>query len=278
MLGIDIPRNHIVACSRGSGARKPQAIILAAGRGQRLGDYAEAIPKCLLQVGGRSLLDHQLDMLADVGIEDICIVAGYQRHSVERACNQRAQVIVNPDWATTNSLYSLSLAGNWVNRDVVVLNGDVLVDTRVLSRLMDQMSSCFAYDSSSGSEAEHMKVELLNGVLLSMSKDLDIARVQGENVGILYFAAREARQLFVHADTLIGSGGRSHWLARAVQELARESALAGVDIRDIPWIEIDYHEDLERARNHTWPLILQSTALPSGNTAKSSLPATCAYG
>lgn len=278
MLGIDISHDQVSARSKGNGTGKPQAIILAAGRGQRLGEHADEFPKCLLQIGGRSLLDHQLDMLAEAGIEDICVVAGYQRHAVERACKQRAHVVVNSDWATTNSLYSLSLTGNWVTRDVVVLNCDVLADTKVLSRLMAHKSSCFAYDSSSGDDAEHMKVELFNGVLRSMSKTLDEEKVHGENVGILYFSANDAKQLFEHASTIIGMGGANQWLAKAVQELARECALTGIDIRDIPWIEIDYHEDLERARNHTWPLIQQSQELAwtCGDARKQ--PVECAYG
>lgn len=267
MPGFDLPRRETIVRSNRSGEKKPQALILAAGRGQRLGDSADEFPKCLLQVGGSSLLDHQLNMLVEAGITDICVIAGYQKNAVERACQNRAHVIINPEWACTNSLYSLLLARAWVNRDLVVMNCDVLVDSSALSMLLNNKSSCFAYDSSSGDDDEHMKVEIFDGVLKSMSKDLHHSKVNGENVGMLYFQQQDSTQLFVHADALVSAGGGRQWMAEAVQLLARERALVGVDIKDLPWIEIDYHADLEKARDYTWPLIEQRRQLVSRGAA-----------
>jgi len=233
----------------------PQAVILAAGRGRRLGSRVEEIPKCLLKVGGRSLLDHQLDMLAAVGIQDICIVTGYHRRVVTQACRGRAHFIDNPDWSGTNSLYSFWLTRNWVNRSVVVMNCDVLAEQTVLKRLLQNPVSSFAYDSSSGGEDEHMKVELSGGHLKSMSKSLDASKVHGENVGMLYFSPEDARELYACAKTILDRRGREFWMASAVQELSRTRELSGIDISGSSWIEIDYPEDLEQARNVTWPLI-----------------------
>jgi len=236
-------------------ARRPQGLILAAGRGRRLGEKVEEIPKCLLRVGGRTLLDHQLAMLESAGIRDVCVVAGYQKQAVLRACHGRATVIYNERWADTNSLYSLWLARHWVNRNVVVMNCDVLADPVVLTTLLASNSSCFAYDSSSGSDEEHMKVELSGNRLVTMSKTLDSARVHGENVGMLHFLADDARRLFAHAETVLESGSKTLWMASAVQQLAEEKPLQAVDVRGRPWIEIDYEEDLDEARRRVWPLI-----------------------
>ncbi|GMR16980.1 MAG: phosphocholine cytidylyltransferase family protein [Gammaproteobacteria bacterium] len=236
-------------------AYAPQALILAAGRGQRLGAKVEEFPKCMLQVGGRSLLDHQLSMLAAEGIYDVCVVAGYQRNAVARACQGRAHVIDNPLWADSNSLYSLWLARNWVNRSLVVMNCDVLSDQRVLSRLLANRSSSFAFDSASGTDDEHMKVELFGHTLKSMSKTLEASQVHGENVGMLHFSADDAQDLFVQAGAILEDGGKNMWMAAAVQELARRNDLTGVDVRDLAWIEIDYQEDLEDARRRIWPSI-----------------------
>jgi len=236
-------------------ARRPQGLILAAGRGRRLGAKVEEVPKCLLRVGGKTLLDHQLDMLEAAGIRDVCVVAGYQKQVLARACHRRASIICNDDWADTNSLYSLSLARDRVDSDVVVMNCDVLVDPTVLPGLLATRASCFAYDSSSGSDDEHMKVELSGNRLVTMSKTLDSACVHGENVGLLHFLADDVQRLFVHADAILEEGGRTQWMATAVQRLAGERSLQGVDVRGRPWIEIDYAEDLEDARRRVWPLI-----------------------
>ncbi len=233
----------------------PQALILAAGRGKRLGPHIEDFPKCLLQVGGRSLLDHQLLMLAAAGIRDVCVITGYQHSAVERVCHGRAHVLNSSKWAETNSLYSFWLARNWVSRQLVVMNCDVLADQRVLSRLLESTSSSFAFDSNSGDDDEHMKVELSGNVLKSMSKTLDATKVHGENVGMLQFSASDARSLLSHADTILRHDGENMWMASAVQALARERTLLAVDVQDLPWIEIDYQEDLDVARQRVWPSI-----------------------
>ena len=250
----DALKNEIRAEERIS-ARRPQGLILAAGRGRRLGSKVEELPKCLLRVGGKTLLDHQLDMLESAGVRDICVVAGYHKQAVFRACHRRATVIYNEHWADTNSLYSLSLARQWVDSNVVVMNCDVLIEPSILKQLLATGSSCFAYDSSSGGDDEHMKVELLGNRLVAMSKSLESACVHGENVGLLHFLADDVRQLFAHAEAILASGSSTQWMASAVQRLAAERSLHGVDVRGRPWIEIDYAEDLEDARRRVWPLI-----------------------
>ena len=236
-------------------SKAPQALILAAGRGKRLGSKVEEIPKCLLKVGGRSLLDHQLTMFAAAGITDVCVVAGYHRRVVANACRGRAHVMENVDWATTNSLYSLSLASTWVNRGLVVINCDVLVEPIVVSKLIRDGSSRFAVDRASGGEDEHMKVQLADGCLVAMSKSLDDASIHGENVGILHFSRSDARQLFQCAKEALLTGGDTQWMAAAVQMLATRRCLEPMDISELAWIEIDYAHDLERAREKVWPLI-----------------------
>jgi len=248
-------RKNISNVSLTNSSPAPQALILAAGRGQRLGAHVEQFPKCLLQVGGRSLLDHQLSMLAAAGIHDVCVVAGYHHNAVARVCLGRAHVINNPKWAETNSLYSLWLSRHWATGQLVVMNCDVLADQRVLSRLLENTSSSFAFDSNSGKDEEHMKIELSGRILRSMSKTLHASQVHGENVGMLHFSAADARELFSHAGAIIGDGGKNMWMAAAVQALARENALVGVDVRDLSWIEIDYQKDLEHARQRIWPSI-----------------------
>ncbi len=235
--------------------RATQAVILAAGRGQRLAARVEEFPKCLLQVGGRALLNHQLAMLGAAGIRDICVVAGYHHSAVARVCRGRAHVINNRKWATTNSLYSLWLTRHWVTKDMVVMNCDVLADQRILSRLLEQDLSSFAFDSGSGEDEEHMKVQLTGDTLRSMSKTLDGSLVHGENVGMLKFSAFDARDLFAVAGTILEGGGENMWMASAVEELASDHSLRGVDVRGLSWIEIDYQEDLDDARCRVWPSI-----------------------
>lgn len=233
-----------------------EAVILAAGRGKRLGPEAEDRPKCLTEVGGRTLLQRQLELLAASGVRRVCVVAGYQACAVQEAAGQAAEVIYNDRWATTDSLYSLWLCRNWARGSLIVMNSDVLVHPEGLSRLRAVPGNAFIYDSLSGDDPEHMKVELKDGRLTAMSKRLAAERVCGENVGVLKFDARTISLLFREAEAALTMLGRQpRQQAAAVERLCQFMPMRGADICDLPWIEIDFPEDLDRARRETWPAI-----------------------
>lgn len=235
-----------------------EAVILAAGRGSRLASVTTEKPKCLIEVGGAPLIDHQLRMLEMAGIKRFSVVAGYRAACVRKAVQGRASVIENSDWGNTNSLYSLFLCRDRVRAPMLVLNCDVLVHPLALQRLLDAQGSAFLYDSSSGDGDEHMKVELGRSRLKAMSKTLPAHRAHGENVGVLYFEANAAQVLFRQAAELVAAGQRNTWMAAAVERVARHCPLYGVDIGDLPWIEIDYPEDFERACMHVWPHVTRA--------------------
>ncbi len=231
------------------------AVILAAGRGSRLDGETQSRPKCLVEVGGRSLLEHQLNALISSGIKRIFVVAGYQCPQVYRVARSHAAVICNDAWATTNSLFSLRLTRNWVTGPVLVLNGDVLMHPDIVIRLLRSGGNSFGYDSSSGKQDEHMKVEMAGDVLRAMSKDLPIDRCHGENIGMLYFNEESTDLLYREAEVALENGDVSAWVATAVERVARATELRGVDVRDLPWVEIDFPEDLAYARREVWPNI-----------------------
>ncbi len=232
-----------------------RALILAAGRGSRMGEKTSERPKCLLEVGGRALIEHQLEALADCGVGPVGIVVGYYADEIREVVGFRAEYIENTAWRRTNSLYSFWLAREWVEGPVLVLNSDLLLDPKVLETVIKADGDALAFDSDSGSAAEQMKLEVRDGLLVSMSKTLPAERAAGENVGVLKFEERSARRLFEMAGQLIEAGGENDWLGSAVSKLAAERPLRPVDIAGLPWAEIDFPYDLERARKEVWPAL-----------------------
>ena len=91
-----------------------EALILAAGRGLRLNGSSNGDPKCLLEVGGRPLIQHQIAVLRALGVERICIVVGYCADRVRAVVGDSCSYVLNSRFADTNSLYSL-----WLARDRV---------------------------------------------------------------------------------------------------------------------------------------------------------------
>jgi choline kinase len=232
---------------------KIRAVVLAAGRGSRLGGAAEEIPKCLLEVGRKSLIDHQINALADAGIGPVTMVVGYAASEIREAVGIRAEYVTNRRWDRTNSLYSFWLAREQMVGTTVILNSDVLFDPEVLERLLETEGDAFAIDSSSGQAREQMKVEIVEGRLADMRKDLPQDRVCGENVGILKLTYETVQELLAEAEALIEAGEEKSWLGSAVREVAKRAPMTPVDVADLPWVEIDFPNDLERARKEVWP-------------------------
>jgi choline kinase len=233
-----------------------QALILAAGGGSRLGEGA----KCLCEIGGRPLIEHQLSSLASAGVRSIGVVVGFEQERVRRVVGDRATYIVNERYAETNSLYSFMLARGWIRGDVLVLNCDVLFDPRLAQMLQDRHRNALLFDSDSGAEAEEMKVALQGDCLDEMSKELPPERTEGENVGMLRLDRHAAQHALEEAERLVAGGGQRQWLASAINRTARRHKFKCVDVAGLPWTEIDFPHDLERARRWVWPAIVASRA------------------
>ncbi len=232
-----------------------QALILAAGRGSRLGKITAETPKCLLQVGKRRIISHQLEMLAEAGVGPVGMVVGYHADEIRQCVGIGVEYIENPRWDTTNSLYSFWLARDWIKGPLVILNSDVIFHPNILHKLLALGGDVIAYDSSSGHAPEHMKVRVVEGQLIDMSKDMDDGISNGENVGVLCFSEDTARLLVRKAEAIIASGDEKSWMGTAVREVARDRRISAVDIAGLPWVEIDCARDLQRARKETLPAI-----------------------
>lgn len=96
-----------------------RAIILAAGRGRRMGALTDERPKCLLPFRGRALLDWQLDAAREAGAEEVAIVTGYRRDLLA----PRAPIeFHNPRWAETNMVRSMEAARAWLEADTCLVS------------------------------------------------------------------------------------------------------------------------------------------------------------
>lgn len=122
-----------------------RAIILAAGRGSRLGALTAEGPKCLLEVGGQALLQWQLRALRGAGIEEIAIVTGYRR---ERLASFGLTEFHNPRWQHTNMVSSLECASPWLeNGPCIVSYSDIFYHSAAVSALLQSAAAlALTYD------------------------------------------------------------------------------------------------------------------------------------
>ena len=237
-----------------------RGIILAAGKGGRLNGTAGERPKCLMEVGGLSLVERQVRTLRSAGINEIVIVVGCQAAAVRQACGQTITYVENARYSETNSLYSLWMARPLLFEGFVVLNCDVLFHPALLHDLLASrhenallLEYCEANQPPLG--AEEMKVKVRGGRVLEMSKAMHPTEADGENLGIVKFGARGAAALVEIMDGIVGSGSVRDWAPRAFSEFAQRHPLHAVGTHGYPWIEIDFPQDYRRAVMEVLPRI-----------------------
>lgn len=232
------------------------AIILAAGNGHRMGRLTVDRPKCLLEIGGEPLLERQLASLEACGVRDVTVVVGYQGARIRSRLGDRVRYVENARYRETNSLYSLWLARNRLAGGALVLNADVLVPTLLVERLFGSPAEdAVLIDRRQPLGPEEMKIKLWFDLVIDFSKELPPEQADGENVGIAKFGAEGGRRLVEHLESLIAAGFEQAWAPLAFRALAREWPLRAVATDGVPWTELDFPEDLERARRVIAPAI-----------------------
>jgi choline kinase len=249
-------------------------IILAAGKGSRLNGSAADVPKCLVQVGGLTLVERQTRSLAAAGIDDIVVVIGCQAEHVRRSLPRGVRFVENQRFAETNSLYSLWLARPHLAEGFVVLNCDVLFHPQLLrdlltARYQDALLVAPREDDAPFGQ-EEMKVVVRAGRVVAISKALDPLEADGENLGIARFGRDGAALVADLLDEGVARGGLREWVPRAFEEFARRRPLYAIGTRGLPWIEIDFPEDYRRAVAEVLPAIEKGsgTFSPAGQSEK----------
>jgi L-glutamine-phosphate cytidylyltransferase len=237
-----------------------RGIILAAGKGSRLNGTAGESPKCLVELGGQTLVVRQIEALRGAGIEDITVVVGCQADRVRRACGNAVTYVENARYAETNSMYSLWMARPLLYEGFVVLNCDVVFHPVLLSDLLTarhENALLLAYREADQAPFgdEEMKVKVRCGRVVDMSKRMGAADADGENLGVVKFGPEGAAVLVDIMDHLVAAGGLRDWAPRAFAEFARNHPLHAIGTRGYPWIEIDFPEDYQRALRDVLPEI-----------------------
>jgi choline kinase len=248
-----------------------RAILLAAGRGLRM-QQPEGGPKCLLEFGGQSLLERHLRLLKAAGVHEVVVALGYRHESVEAELERlgwrpRPEVVLNPGFEL-GSVLTVHTVAEALTRggDVLLMDADVLYHERIMAALVagERFVNRLLIDQNFEAGDEPVKVCVRRGVPIELRKKL-AADLQydliGESVGFFRFDERGARRLAALVDDYVGSG-RSHLPhEEAVRDLLRESGpvFEVTDITGLPWIEIDFPADVERAERQILPR-LQSPA------------------
>lgn len=245
-----------------------KGVILAAGRGARLNGGNSGMPKCLITLGGETLLSRNIRLLRGAGIDDIVVIVGCAADAVRQSCRNMSgggtsantvTFVENARFAETNSLFSLWLARDLLTSGFLVMNCDVLLHPQLLTDLVSARHDdalLVDYGPETGAYGdEEMKVRVRRGCIVEMSKAMDPADADGENLGVAKFGGAGARTLVDEMDQLVGAGDVMAWVPRAFTALAARRPVHAIGTRGLPWLEIDFPEDYRRAVDQVLPQI-----------------------
>jgi len=229
-----------------------KAVILCAGIGSRLAPYTDNLPKCLVDINSKSIIDYSIDNFKACGISDIVVVVGYLKEKIyERYSNDSCiSFIDNDEFLSTNNMYSLSLVKDSVIGDTFfVVNGDVIFSRQILESMINQDSSqsLIAVDKNVYYE-ESMKVKYSQDRLIDISKTIKKDESFGVSIDLYKFSKQAGTKLFKIIDSYIKNKDLNSWIEVAIKDIMSSEKIEPIDIKRNPWIEIDNCDDLSKAK------------------------------
>ena len=236
-----------------------KAIILSAGQGSRLGHLVDDRPKCLIDFNGRSLLDRQLDTLEANGVHEAVVVTGFHDELMQQAIERRSggpkvRTVFNPFYKVADNTGSLYMAREELSGDCLVWNGDTLVSTALMARVVgnDRSGICVTIDRKQAYDEDDMKVVEEGGRLKAIGKRLDLSSVNAESIGLLAFRGGGAEQFRDAIDAAMRTPeGTTIWYLRVINHIAQGNDVWTLDIEGEEWGEVDFPPDVETARELT---------------------------
>ena len=256
-------------------AHSYRAIILSAGRGGRLLPLTERVPKCLLDLAGRSLLAWQLRALSEAGVRETVVVTGFGSELVELEIERhappgmRVRPLFNPFFQVADNLASCWMARAELSGPCLILNGDTILEADIVRRLLASPPApiTVTIDRKPVYDEDDMKVSTSGERLTGIGKKLPADEVTGESIGFLRFDAAGCERFVAEIERVMRTpAGTRLWYLSAIHELARTGLdVRAVSIEGLQWGEIDYPADLVRGQAMAagWSVRAQSGAAPS---------------
>ena len=245
-----------------------RAIILAAGSGLRLGQHTKDVPKALLDLNGKSILERQISLLREHGVNEIFVVTGYKR---EKHVLKDIEYIFNPRYSETEQLASMMVARTKIFDDVLIIFGDIIFDSQILQQILasnDDIAIAIDLDwEKSYNERPDNPKLLADKVLINQKKILQISAKEtsldiknqavGEFLGIIKLSGNGSKTIIKKYEELekshVGKFHDADSLEKAkLVDILQELIDSKIEISPISiagkWCEIDTPNDLERAR------------------------------
>ena len=237
------------------------AIVLAAGVGKRLLDASGGRPKCLIEIGGKSLLSRLLESLVAAGVRHAVVVTGFGDGVLRAAIGAGPPGIevayrFNARFRE-GAVLSLYAAGEALDGPVLIMDADVLCPPSMIARLVDSPhANCFLMDGAAPNTGEEQMLLVRDGLVRNIVRGgAPGYDVSGESIGFLKLSADGARLLRTLLTARVAAGSTSIEHEELYPELLARIPVGFERVDGVPWTEIDFPEDIVRAERDILPRI-----------------------
>jgi choline kinase len=237
-------------------------VILAAGMASRLRPLTDTMPKCLLKVGERTLLERTVDAMRQAGISEFVVVTGYRANMIRdfltthylSLTTQNSPTFTflhNADYEHNNNIYSLWMAGEVVRgKDFLLMDSDILCDPAAVVRIAEQPEAALALNRHELGEEEIKVIVDAEGRITEINKTCNPKDALGESVGIERMTAEYSEALYRELDVMIKEEGLINvFYERAFERLIPQGhTFRVVDTTSYFSYELDTPDDFQRAQ------------------------------
>jgi len=228
-------------------------IILAAGLGSRLKPLINKNPKPLVKVNGKPILSFILDAFEMAGIKKIIIVVGYDKEKIISFCSDYPKpnfiFIENTKFDSTNNLYSLYIARNYLDDDSILIDGDTLVHPRILQDLMKLQTTSLVRDKIDFFK-ESLNICIKEGQTIKLSnKILNELKTDDDSTTIIKISKKDIKKIIPELENMIEKEGSLKKYVFTLFERLFRKGIIEIQIYNNNhkfWYEIDTLEDLKR--------------------------------
>lgn len=229
-----------------------QAIIMAAGKGSRLGNLTKGKPKSFAEIKGKKLIEYNLALLKKYHVDEIIIVTGYQCEAFEKltAGEENIRLVYNPFYEMVNVLGSFYMGMEALQDDFIYLHADTLCEPAIFEKLVRMDEDIVLPVEYKQCDDEAMKVRSENGKIVQITKQMDREKAEGEFIGMAAFRKKVVPVLKEKTKQLMKEKAFTEYFERAIQRIIDDGEAFGikaVSTEGAFWAEIDFLEDYEKA-------------------------------
>lgn len=230
------------------------SLILAAGLGSRVSSLTSGKPKCLLELHGRSILQHQLDLLAACNVTQVTIITGFGAEQIRSHAQGRANFVHYPTFASTNNLLTLHYCRQLLNDELVLLFADVLITRRALQDCINCNADFALLVDTSRSLPGTMRVRVSENSVSDIGPHIPPSEGHGNFVGVARFSAKGAKLLAAELEQIVAERHcEPAYYTDALASLAAKGyRLEAVNVDTNSWLEVDTEADYLAARDRTF--------------------------